>query len=122
VPAIAGSREELVTTPRNRDDQLGTVGTVRPQGFSQKENTLREIGFLNGRISPDGVHQLVFSEEPATVADHINKEVKGPGMKKNRLAGGGEDTIHRIHLESLEPIQSLVFKDHTANKNYLRII
>jgi hypothetical protein len=74
---ISGNRKiESVTASRDCDDDLAPG--LRPrQPFAQQKNALRQVALFDDYISPNRTHQLLFSQEPLGVPDHVKKQIEG---------------------------------------------
>jgi hypothetical protein len=107
-------RRKPVTAPGNRDDEFVLGRCLLRQSFSQQENALGQVAFLDDRVAPDRLHQLLFRQQPLRVAGHVEEQVKSSRGYCDGHAAKREDAIRGVQLKPLEPVQSVGFKTHMA--------
>src|SRR5207248_9456445 len=73
---------ELVTSPRNRTDEV----TIRAEGFAQRGNRALQAVFLDGPASPAAAHQLVFADDSPWRLDQRHQHVEIASAEFDRPA------------------------------------
>ena len=74
--------DKSVPFRRNGADELRILGRF-PQDLSEDEDVLSEVRFLDCRVRPDGIEDLVLCKQPSVGLDQQQEEVKDAGRKRD---------------------------------------
>jgi hypothetical protein len=91
-PAGDGGDEAMAI----RDSAIGG------ERFPQDKNILREIGFFDEGVGPDGLHQLIFEDDLLAVTNENQQGVEGLQLQRNRLVIAQEEALFGIQPKRAE--------------------
>ena len=69
-------RDESISLARDGQDVVGLVGTLAERP-SKRRDLASEIVFLNGRVGPDAVQQLVLRDKTIAMFEQDDEHVEG---------------------------------------------
>ena len=83
VRARGDLRREAIPVLRHRFDPLDRAVA---KSLSQGRDLIREVGFLDEGVGPEGRHQLLFRERPAGVLNQQHEQVERLGRERHAVA------------------------------------
>src|SRR5258708_3939336 len=95
VPRLTDLSYKAIATSWDSLDKLHSTRTFTER-LSEKRNVLSEVTFFDKGTRPDSLHEVVFSNDLATLFDQRDEYVEDLGRQRDRFAFAQEYTFRRF--------------------------
>ena len=102
---------ESIAAARQGDDVTLSFKRVAER-FAQLEDVLAQVGFLDERVRPDLLQQLLLGDHFPPAAHQHQQRLKGLRSHRNGLAVAQQDLLVRVHAEWPELVDDLGIRVH----------
>src|SRR5262245_30316924 len=98
--------------------RLNKLMPVLAKRLPQDRDVVGEVGFLNDRVGPYQLHQLIFFQQTPVTLDQHKQEIEDFGLKRDDLAVAHQQALGGVQPVGAELINLILLAAHHCVESF----